>query len=277
MSKIENDKYYTPIDTANYCWKKVDEVIGLKNISDIIEPSVGNGAFCHYSRKPNLCIDILPEVKSKSLKIIKADYLTYDIDYKKDRLVIGNPPFGEKLFLARKFFKKSIEIADYVAFILPISQLHNSQLFYRFDLVYSEDLGVQDYSGIPLKCCFNIYRRPANGKLNKKVRPSLKGVHIYREDRKDYKKIKDFDVRMCYWGSGTVGKILGKKDRAYAGEYKIKIDKDHPYRERIINIIKTFDWKGYLNNISMKSLMIYQILEVLKLKIPELEDFERSN
>ena len=51
MSKIENDKYYTPISLANYCWDKVLEVIGEENISEIIEPSCGDGAFYHHPER----------------------------------------------------------------------------------------------------------------------------------------------------------------------------------------------------------------------------------
>ena len=32
MAKIENDKYYTPTDLANYCWDKTLEIIGEENI-----------------------------------------------------------------------------------------------------------------------------------------------------------------------------------------------------------------------------------------------------
>lgn len=49
MSKIENDKYYTPISVANNCWNKVLKVIGEENISEVIEPSVGNGAFLNHA------------------------------------------------------------------------------------------------------------------------------------------------------------------------------------------------------------------------------------
>lgn len=43
--KINLDKYYTPVKLANYCYDKVIELIGEENISDIVEPSVGNGSF----------------------------------------------------------------------------------------------------------------------------------------------------------------------------------------------------------------------------------------
>ena len=34
--KLFLDKYFTPIELANYCWDLIDEVIGLKNIDIII-------------------------------------------------------------------------------------------------------------------------------------------------------------------------------------------------------------------------------------------------
>lgn len=54
ISKLQNDKYYTPISIANYCWDKAIEVIGENNISEIIEPSVGDGSF--FITKKNILI-----------------------------------------------------------------------------------------------------------------------------------------------------------------------------------------------------------------------------
>ena len=34
MSKIENDKYYTPVDLAKYCIDKTFEIIGKENIKN---------------------------------------------------------------------------------------------------------------------------------------------------------------------------------------------------------------------------------------------------
>lgn len=170
MAKIENDKYYTPINIANHCWDKVLKIIGKDNISEIIEPSCGNGAFYHHGKcSPHFGYDIEPKLEDfdsfyiTTNSIKKCDYLKENITYLPGRLVIGNPPYGRCLNLAQRFFKKSIEIADYIAFILPISQYNNKQSFYEFDLIYSEDLGFQDYSGRNLHCCFNIYKRPDSG------------------------------------------------------------------------------------------------------------------
>ena len=256
MAKIELDKYYTPFYIAERCYKKVIEIIGKEYITDIIEPSAGAGVFLDLDNRIK-GYDIKPERED----IIEQDYLKLDISYKEGRLILGNPPYGRCLNLALKFFKKSVEIGDYIAFILPVSQLNNTNVFYEFDLIYSEDLGEQDYSGVKLHCCFNIYKRPLLG-LNKKSKSKLEDISIYRQDKKDYATI-DFDVRMCYWGSGTAGKILYNKDEKYAGEYKIKIHNIEHYDE-LKNFIQNFDWNGYVKGIAMKRLKQYHIIDVLK-------------
>ena len=73
---------------------------------------------------------------------------------------------------------------------------------------------------------------------------------------------RDFDIRMCYWGDGTAGKIL-KDDEHYSAEYKIKINNEEK-REEIIRVLSTFDWKEYLNCIAMRKIQQFHIVDVLK-------------
>lgn len=97
--KIDNDKYYTTIKVANECWDKTIEAIGYENITDIIEPSCGNGAFYHYSKyKPNIGYDIEPECCYN--RVYRADYLTTEINYLEGRLIIENPPYGRCMNMA---------------------------------------------------------------------------------------------------------------------------------------------------------------------------------
>ena len=236
MAKIELDKYYTPIEIANNCWEMADSTIGIENnVNRIIEPSVGNGSFCHWKIKPTLMIDLKPEYEGA----IESDYLEFPLKYEKGTLVIGNPPYGRCLKTARDFFNKSCEIADWIGFVLPITQLNNTKSFYKFDLILSKDLGMQDYSGRKLHCCFNLYKRP-KWKLNDFEKQHFNGITFYRQDRKDYDSITDYDLRMCYFGNGSVGKILSA-DEKYSGEYKIKIDDKHPQKEEILKILKETD------------------------------------
>lgn len=263
MKKIINDKYYTPIDLSKYCIDLTYSIIGRENITHTIEPSAGCG---NFSNQINNCeaYDIEPEGEN----IIKQDYLTLNLKYLKGRLVIGNPPFGEHMNLAQKFFKKSVEIADYIAFILPISQLNNTSSLYQFDLVHSEDLGKRIYSDRELHCCFNIYKRPKNG-LNKKKRSKLKDIQIIRQDSKKYAETQDYDLRMCYWGNGSAGKILKNDEQKYSAEYKIVIH-NKELKDKIINVLETVDWHEELNKIAMLKIQQFHINDVLKKYIPEI-------
>lgn len=263
MAKIQNDKYYTSIELAKYCIDKTYEIIGEENISDIIEPSAGDGSF---SNQLFFCTayDIEPEHKN----IIQQDYLTLEIPYKKGRLIIGNPPYGAKMHLVVKFYKKSVEIADFISFILPISQLNNNASLFEFDLLYSEDLGLQEYSDRKIHCCLNIYKRNING-LHKKPKFEMNDITIVRDAKKGYDDIQDYDLRMCYWGSGSAGKILSKDDKRYAGEYKIFIHNDK-LKDRIIEVISTTDWKKELKTIAMLKIKQYHIYNVLKREIPDI-------
>jgi len=263
MSKIINDKYYTPPELAKYIIGKTKEVVGKENISEYLEPSAGSGIFLDYLPENSLAYDIEPENNN----VIKQDFLSLDLEYKKGRCIIGNPPYGRCLSLAQKFYKKSILMADYIVFILPISQLNNTQSMYEFDLIYSEDLGYKTYTDRTLHCCLNIYKRPENG-LNKKQQTKLEDITFYRQDSKNYKE-KDFDIRMCYWGDGSAGKIL-KDNENYSAEYKIKVH-NNKLKDKIIYILKTFDWKGYLNCIAMKKIQQFHIINILKEKIPEIK------
>ncbi|MEY8352474.1 hypothetical protein AALB39_03860 [Lachnospiraceae bacterium 54-53] len=235
-------------------------IIGEKNINEIIEPSCGDGSFYNHNKYvPHFGYDIEPQCDFSN--VIKGDYLAQDIKYLPGRLVIGNPPYGRCLNLAQKFFKKSIGIADYIAFILPISQLNNTRSMYEFDLIFSDDLGKRLYTDRDLHCCFNIYKRPINGKLNPKPKSKLDDVTIYRQDCTGYEE-KLFDLRMCYWGDGTAVKILSNNER-YSAEYKIKINNEN-LKDQIVKLLLTFNWKDYLNCIAMRKIQQFHIVDVLK-------------
>lgn len=261
MAKINLDKYYTEIQTAKYCIDKVYDIIS--NITEIIEPSAGNGSFS--LQIPN-CIsyDIEPEHES----IINQDFLELDIEYLPGRLIIGNPPFGTRNTLSVKFYKKSIELCDYIAFILPISQYNNNQQMYEFDLIHSEELPLIEYSGVKLLTCFNIYRRPKNG-LNKKENFKLKDVGVYEYRRGGtYKKPDVYDFGMCSWGQSLGKEVLFVGQYAQENYIIIRNDK---YREQILDLCKNTDWKNLYPFISSPKIQTWKICKYLKEQIPELK------
>lgn len=266
IAKIELDKYYTSRDLAEYVVNKTKEVIGKDNITEYIETSAGSGVFLEFLDKTYIAYDISPDDE----RVEKQDFLSLDIDYKKGRCAIGNPPFGDnKNCLFLKFYKKSIEIVDYISFILPISQFQNNIKMYEFDLIYSEDLGIREYSGQMLHCVLNIYKRP-DGKLNDKPNYNLKDIKIKRHDRNSkevYKNNFDYDLRICGRGN-SVGKEC-EYENQYAKEYCIKIHNDK-LKYEVVNLITETNWKDLIPNISTPYLPQYKILQYIKEKIPEI-------
>ncbi|WP_455619619.1 hypothetical protein [Eisenbergiella sp.] len=261
-NRIENDKYYTPPELAKQCIEKAFSKIGRDHITRTIEPSAGDGSFSHQL---NGCIAI--DIDPGADDIIQADFLKTSLKYIPGTLVIGNPPFGDFLSKAQRFFKKSTEIADYIAFILPISQLNNTSSMYQFDLIDSTDLGVHTYTERPLHCCFNIYQRPANG-VNKKRMSRLHDITIIREDQPGF-EAAEYDLRMCYWGDATAGKIL-KPSEQYAAVYKIIINNRQLHNE-IMDALTSADWKERLNCIAARKIQKFHIVELLKEKVPEIK------
>ena len=261
-SKLELDQYYTSYDDMEYCANKAWDILRDNGyeVEEFLEPSAGTGVFSNYLATSGLDV-IAIDIEPKGDNIIQGDFLSYEIEYKKGRFIIGNPPYGARLNMAQKFFKRAIELGDYVAFILPISQLHNTQSMYEFDLIHSEDLGKLTFSNSKkVHCCLNVYVRPKNG-LNKKKTNKLKDITIVRQDKKDYKNIVE-DIRICYWGDGTVGKVL-KPNESYSGEYKIIIHNED-LKEDIINFFNTIDWKRELNSTAMKKIQQFHIVEMLR-------------
>lgn len=268
-NKLHLDKYYTPKELAKYCINKTYEVIGKENITEIIEPSAGSGSFS--LQIPNcIAYDIEPEHNT----IIKQDFLELELDYKKGRLLIGNPPFGDRMNLATKFIKKGFQIADYIAFILPISQKNNNYKFYEFNLIYSEDLGKQIYTDREIHCCFNIYKRPKNGQLNKRKKYDFKDFTLYEQRKsKNPKRNKpylddNYDFRICTWGA-SCGRIL-KDNESYAKEVAFYIHNPN-MKDKIRTAIENMDIKRDFYMTSTPNLLLWQIYEYLIKNIPELE------
>lgn len=266
-NKLHLDKYYTPLILAKYCIDKTYKIIGKENISEVIEPSAGNGSF---SNQIENCIayDIEPEGKG----INKQDFLELNLDYKKGRLFIGNPPYGARNTLSVIFFKKAIQIGDYIAFILPISQYRNTQQMYEFDLIHSEDLGEKLYSDRKVHCCFNIYKRPSSGNFNKKIKYDFIDFTLCekREGKKQSKLLPNdnYDFRICTWGA-SAGRILNENE-SYAKEVVFYIH--NPNMKTIIrDAIERMNVNKEFIFTSTPNILLWQLYEYLMREIPELK------
>lgn len=122
--KQELDKFYTKKDVVEQLLKEID----LKNFDLIIEPSAGNGGFSDFLYSFNMvALDIEPEKDY----IIKQDWFTFDTsNHYRKVLVIGNPPFGLRNILSKRFIEHALKIENIntIAFVLPdVFNKHTNQ------------------------------------------------------------------------------------------------------------------------------------------------------
>lgn len=127
------DRFYTPADEALRLLSDLPAIVpllaGNPDCSGIefYEPSAGDGAFVRaveelYPSASVRAFDIAPSSSPLcDTAIGEQDFLDADIPYSDNRIVIGNPPFGEQGRLCFQFVEKALDIAPTVCFILPPS------------------------------------------------------------------------------------------------------------------------------------------------------------
>ena len=165
----EKDQFFTPPETATYCYNKFIEIINkYGDIGDnytYIEPSAGSGNFLKLlpnDRRIGLDIEpLLDEIKSQ-------DFLDWEPKENTKFTVIGNPPFGLRGNLALRFINHASKFSDYVCFILP--QLFESdgkgvprKRVIGLNLIHSEKINTVFISPknkqIKVECIFQIWSK----------------------------------------------------------------------------------------------------------------------
>lgn len=170
------DQFYTKPDVAKKCLVHVQKHLKMQEYDIFLEPSAGKGAFLKLLDKDKrIGIDLDP----KDDEIIHQNYFDYTPVPNKKYLVIGNPPFGRVSSTAVKFFNKSAEFCDAIAFIIPRTfkrvSIQNRLNLY-FHNIFSEDIPTNPCCFEPAmhaKCCFQIWIR----KQEKRQIVSLKETH----------------------------------------------------------------------------------------------------
>jgi hypothetical protein len=198
MAKIFLDKYYTKKSIAEKCLTMIPD---FGSYDTIIEPSAGSGVFS--GQVPNcIAYDIEPANK----KIIQQDFLLLNrIDGDK-KLFIGNPPFGERSLLAKKFIQHSILLgAETIAFILPdtFSKFLMQKVFpQNWKLITEENLGRDGFEingeTYHVPCSFYVWtKRDVDINLRKRKLPQPKKIKFLPR----FSREADFTV------NGNSGKV----------------------------------------------------------------------
>ena len=236
--KTDLDKFYTPIEIS----KKCIEEINVENYDVIVEPSAGNGSFSKQI-KNCLAYDIAPEDSS----IIKQDFLELKKIEGNHILFIGNPPFGNRSALAKKFIEHSIALnAETIAFILP-----NTFNKYLMQKVFPKEWKLIKI--IELNCEYKAnkvdYFVPSSFFVWTKKESD---VNLRKEKPKpitDFKFLSRGDKSADFTISGLNGRIIEVADvKNTKGVHYIKVNEGHTIEE-IKNKIKNthFDFYSSVN------------------------------
>lgn len=138
--QINNEQFFTNFDTAERLAKVIESQPWFADITKVVEPSAGDGAWLKAMRVHE-AYDIEPKHPNVKLQNFLDEGFKVENDGK--LLYVGNPPFGRMGKMAKQFMHKCAESGDYIAFILPASFAKITQIRQipeHFHLIYQEDL-----------------------------------------------------------------------------------------------------------------------------------------
>ena len=120
LSLAINDQYFTPVDTAKWCFEQVHEATGWEFEGTALEPSVGAFSFVTAAEELGLKLewttnDLFPQPGRKP--DFQQDFKEFEFGMY--NYVITNPPFGSANSLARFFARRALALAPRMMMLLP--------------------------------------------------------------------------------------------------------------------------------------------------------------
>lgn len=263
MGQKDNlDRFYTDPNIAQRC-------LGLLNLDlydCIIEPSAGNGSFSNLLNC--FAYDLCPAGPG----IVEQDWFTLDLEQFKnyDRiLVVGNPPFGQQNTLAIQFFNRAAEIADTIAFILPLS-FKKISVYNKLDLNFTvgneyilpKNSFTLDGKQYDIPTVFQVYNK---GEKRKKIKYKRKSDYF------DFVTKEEADFRIQRVG-GNAGKASFDLDYSPQSNYFIKNKSVIP-NEKFVSIVNDTTFPDIEYTVGPKSLSKGELIYCLEKHLSNYVDF----
>jgi len=161
--EINNEQFFTNFETAERLAKVIESQPWFSDITKVIEPSAGDGAWLSAMQ-----VDEAYDIEPMHEDVVLQDFLdpSFTVDRDESILSVGNPPFGRMGKIAKKFMHRCAEYSDYIAFILPASFAKVTQIRQLpeyFHLIYQEDLLDETFrfekDGKKVSTVFQIWER----------------------------------------------------------------------------------------------------------------------
>ena len=191
--EINNEQFFTNFETAERLAKVIESQPWFGDITKVIEPSAGDGAWLK-AMKVDEAYDIEPQHPDVALQ----DFLDPKFIIKREGsiLSVGNPPFGRMGKLAKQFMHRCSEYSDYIAFILPASFAKVTQIRQLpeyFHLIYQEDLLEETFrferDGKKVSTVFQIWERRDVKRVDPPKKTSCKDFSFARIAEVSYSSV----------------------------------------------------------------------------------------
>ena len=255
LSLAINDQYFTPVDTAKWCFQQVHEATGWTFEGTALEPAVGAFAFVDAARELGLKLkwvtnDLFPQ---------PGFHPDFQLDFKKMGIgpfdyVITNPPFGHANSLARSFAKKSLTHAPRVVMLLPKgarrigfqdAMPRNARCV--FDMSLDDETFVTSTDELKtVKTCVQAWES------TDEVFPKIKDKLDLRDDLFTYWggqidewaefKGKKMDVQVVRWG--TMGRVVPVERQRRSGSL-MSVSLGRISRKDFVDIQESLDFTDY--------------------------------
>jgi len=258
--KVDLDRFFTRPEIARDCHRSLLKVMGEDHANAeqyrFVEPSAGGGAFYDLlPRERRTGIDIVPGRSD----FVCSDFLEWNPEKDGSRhVVIGNPPFGYRAWLALAFVNHAAMFADYIGMILPMAFQSNGKGSPKFrvrgaELIVTEHLPQDafvflDGKSAQVNALWQVWRRGVN---NRKPVPTCNDwMDLFTVDRRKERlcgqeRLHEADwllQRTFYGKPPTLVSNFG--DVRYGCGYGIVLKKEKPV---LTETLKSADWRRHSN------------------------------
>lgn len=272
------DKFFTRPDIARSCHRSLISWMQGDGVSDgsyrFIEPSAGTGSF--YDLLPSnrrVGIDLLPYRDDYEI----CDFLSWmPTNNGLKNVVIGNPPFGYRAWLALAFINHAAKFADYVGLILPMAFQSDGKGSPKFRveglrLMHSEILPSDSFmdaegKNAKVNALWQIWQRGIN--VTQPVQTCTNWLDIFTVDMRKERlcgqsrlQEADFFLQRTFYSEPP--KLVRRfSDVRYVCGYGLVIKRD---RQKILETLQNTNWIEYSNLAAhnCRHISMYHIRQVL--------------
>lgn len=260
LKKVGLDEFYTRSKIAEKCHANFIDVLvnDHANMSSykFVDPSAGDGAF----------YDLLPgdsrigiDIATSRPDIEQADFLSWQPKANGRRyVVIGNPPFGYRAWLALAFVNHAATFADYIGMILPMAFQSDGKGSPKHRVVGAELIQQKilpkdsfiypDGSPASVNALWQVWRRGVNNRRPDETCDTW--IDLFTVDMRKERLCGQDRMAEATWFLqrtfyGAPPKLVCDFMKVqYVCGYGIVIHKD---KRKITNYLNNVDWKKYSN------------------------------